>query len=335
MTSEEGMVCVPSPFKIILPQTAKTWYLLTTEIPGVPPMPEDDATTTVNVGNIHVDRATVTNPGPDRKQMLLQMTPLISLLITVVALVISSLWQVWQNRTTTAQKIDEDWRDSLEKISDDKDALISTLEMETFLKEPQYRARAEFVIGTKLPKIADKDEYDAVFQDMRNRTILLNEMTLLTVSRAITSDLGSQYALLPKDKRDSHTFAAFLLDPESAGMEGTQLNEVLTNTWKLDSTIRKLQAVWKTSGVSQNSDVSGIEFYGGSQPAIDFTGISFPSNADFGGSEFLGECIVTDPAVKSLNHCAAATQLVPPPVPPAPTSSARTPAASTPAPAAK
>jgi hypothetical protein len=292
-------------------------------------MPEDDATTTVNVGNIHVDRATVTNPGPDRKQMLLQMTPLISLLITVVALVISSLWQVWQNRTTTSQKIDEDWRDSLEKISDDKDALISTLEMETFLKEPQYRARAEFVIGTKLPKIMDKDEYDAVFQDMRNRTILLNEMTLLTVSRSITSDLSSQYALLPKDKRDSNTFAAFVLDPESAGVEGASLNEVLTNTWKLDSTIRKLQAVWKSSGVSQNADVSGIAFYGGGQPAIDFTGISFPANADFGGSDFIGECIVTDPALKSLNHCAPAARPAPPPVPPPPTSSIRTPAPAT------
>jgi hypothetical protein len=274
-------------------------------------MPEDDPKGTVNVGNIHVDKAVVTNPRPkDERQAWLQMTPLLSVLITGIALITTSALQVWQTHTSALQKTDDDWRTALSKISDDQDPVVGSLEMETFLSVVKYRERAGTIIAVKVPKIADKEEFDAVFAVLPERTDKFNQLNLIAVARTITSNLQDQYVAiakrLPEAQRASKTFADFVLAPESFPLEGKELDSILSETWKLDSTIHGLRTVWtrksQTAPVSpENLDLSGIEFYGTGK-GDDFTGISF-KGADLSGSEFIGQCIVTDPDAQRFVHC--------------------------------
>jgi hypothetical protein len=278
-------------------------------------MSDDDSSVAVSVGNIHVDKAVVTNQPPrSGRETLLKLTPLLSVLITGIALITSSGLQVWQTRSDSTQKTEEDWRAALDKVADQQDPLVGSLEMQSFMTNPKYRSRSGSIIAVKLPKIADAEEFDAAFAVMPDRIDKTNQDVLIHVARSISQDLQEHYnqdlKLLSTNKQAGKTFSAFILNPDDFDLDAKELTYVLTQTWKLDSTIRGLQRVWTrkdadTAVSPEGEDLSQIEFYGAGSTvdkAINFTGVSF-KNADLSNSAFLGNCIVTDPTAQAVAQC--------------------------------
>jgi hypothetical protein len=302
----------------VLSLSAESWYQLTTQF-RESPMSSEESTVAVSVGNIHVDKAVVsTQPPMSNRETLLKLTPLLSVLITGIALITSSGLQVWQTHSDSTQKTEEDWRAALDKVADQEDPLVGSLEMQSFMTNPKYRDRSGSIIAVKLPKIPDAEEFDAAFAVMPDRIDKTNQDVLIHVARSISQDLQDHYnddlKLLPEGQRTGKTLSGFLLNPDDFDLTATELNYVLTQTWKLDSTIRGLQRVWTRkdadSAVSpEGEDLSQIEFYGAGSTldkAINFTGVSF-KDADLGNSAFLGNCIVTDPSAKAVSQCVTPT----------------------------
>lgn len=274
-------------------------------------MPDEDSPVAVSIDTIHVDQAVVSAaPRKSTRQTLIELTPLLSVLITAAALVTTSVLQLWQTHSIAAQKVDEEWRTALAKISDDQDALVGTLEMQSFLDEERYRLRAGSIIAVKLPRISDKDEFDAAFAEMPNHIDNTNQVQLINIAKSLSNDLRDAYTTVmktePPGNLSDSSFEHFLVSPEDFISDGKRLDQLQSATWKLDSTTRGLQKIWTRKGMTthltpEKMDLSEIVFYGAEKP-IDFTGVSF-RGANLDHSEFVGRCIVKAPEADKINHC--------------------------------
>ena len=265
----------------------------------------EDAKTSValSVDHLKVDRVSIWNS--DRTGTLVKLAPLITAFVTAVALLVSTATNAWLSEAGMVERNNTAWRNALEKVSmEDKQAVVGTLEMQTFFGDKEYGKQARAIAAVLLPRVSDPSAFDTALYQMRNGSRSLNELHYATMARTITSSLHNLYVLakgsrtadqLPPDS----SFENFVQHPE-AFVQGTAeadwLERAQGETWKLDSVSNILSDSWKqsnTHAIASSMDLSGIIFSG-----HDFSGIDFRA-VDMEGSSFVGSCKVDPQALPS------------------------------------
>ena len=270
--------------------------------------PQPPAQTPIDVEQVNIENVTVTNPGPTEKRSAfhnwVSLTPLLSVLITGAALASTSAIQLWQNHTASTQKVDSDWRTSLEKVSlDEKEAAIGAFEMQSFFGSDKYGAQARSIASALLPNIVDEREFDAAFFVMLPWTDNKNQNDLVNVARSITNNLAdlqeaSRHLDPAHPQPADASFENFIQNPDQFFDPATHsdfIKRAQTEAWKLESVSNGLSSLWTSSRLSSHiqprgQDLSGIVFLGNNFKGVDFRAASLDH------SEFVGSCTV-DPSL--------------------------------------
>lgn len=230
---------------------------------------------------------------------LAALTPLLSILIAALTLFSTSLIQIYQSRSSSAQKEDSDWRQALEKISlDENSAAIGTFEMQSFFEGERHKVQARSISAALMPNITDKYEFDAAFFVLLGQTNQNNQTDVVGIARTLSIQLRGLYdtAVILKGCKGSPdcTFVEFVHHPEKFYDNATQsdaLQRTLSDLWKLESVGSGLHSIWvsKGNGASVHPgdlDLGGIVFLNN-----DFSNIDF-SKASMEEAEFIGKCPV-------------------------------------------
>jgi hypothetical protein len=230
---------------------------------------------------------------------LAALTPLLSILIAALTLFSTSLIQIYQSRSSSAEKEDSDWRAALEKI-EDRSAAIGTFEMQSFFEGERHKVQARSLSAALMPNITDKYEFDAAFFALLVRTNQDNQADVVGIARTLSIELHGLYdaAVVLKGCKGSPdcTFVEFVRHPEKFYDNASQsdaLRNTLSDLWRLDSVGSGLRSMWVSKGDGAgvrpgDLDLGGIVFLNN-----DFSNIDF-SKASMEEAEFIGKCPVNE-----------------------------------------
>lgn len=259
-------------------------------------MSDAEPSVALAVDHLKVDKVSIWNSS--EASVLVKLTPLLSVFITGIALLVSSGIQVWQGTSGNQEKTETAWRGALEKVTlEDKQAIVAALEMQTFFEDKRYGEQARALATVILPKVTDPDAFDTALFAMRGGPRAMNERHYASMARAITNELHNLHASAMQSRGDGSvatdsTFGDFVEHPERFLNDTTQTRELhmaQADTWKLDSISDILHNTWRdarTQQLPRDTDLSGIALMN-----RDFSGIDF-RNAGMDGAMFLGACKV-------------------------------------------
>jgi hypothetical protein len=263
------------------------------------------------------DTAPTANARPRRSKIsriLHEVTPLLSVLFTLVAFATSIHFQMVQADRDAVDKRDAQWRSALEKISADKNsASWSAFEMETFFTVDPYSGQARATAANLLPQTPDRGAFDIVFFQMAKTSDQTNLTEILGIARQVSNDVRDAHDTAVRHHVKSPladtSLAAFLSDPasfydENDAVEHDELVKTLTEMWKLESVSRGLSQLWQgVHGYPHlsvgSADLTNILFLNN-----DFSGVDF-KKASMNEGGFYGSCLVDKDLLPSpdIYHC--------------------------------
>lgn len=243
---------------------------------------------------------------PDKsyfKRAMDVLVPLLPVGITAATFLISYHFQVVQQTSQAASAEDTEWRKALEPIGkkDSGAAALGAFEMESFFtKNGHHFAQARAIDASLLPRIDDKFTFDVLFFDLIPETTQDSLNQIVTIDSLITTQLRELYSAAIGNHQNEHlpkdmSFRNFIEHPAAFFDESTQstdLNDVLTKTWELDSVTDGLRALWLGDYADHHltpdkQSLGDTVFLNG-----DFTGVDFRHTASMGDVQFYGDCKV-------------------------------------------
>lgn len=262
-------------------------------------MAQSAVSTLVDVQKVDIDQVNVGGTSTTKSstaQTLNALTPLLTVLITAIGLVLTSCLQLVQKHTDTLQKVDTDWRAAVEKISLDEDtAANGVFEMQSFFDDSKYGEQAKTIAAAVLPSVSNTSEFDAAFFELLGYSNQRNQEQIISIARNVSNQIRescNDFAI--SARKDSgfcdRSIGDFVINPQryfSEEKQSDQIKKVLTETWKLDSVDGGQSALWQNQRFKPAAaDLSGLIFYNTNLEGIDLTATSMD------GVVFTGNCKV-------------------------------------------
>lgn len=279
-------------------------------------MDKPQETPLVDVAKVNIDNVNVAGAGKrdEIAQRLIALTPLLTVLATVIGVVFTFCYQIYQTKTTSNDQQDVEWHAALDKVSWNGDTPEpGAFQLVSFAEKPRYKAEARSIEATLLPQMSNKYEFDSIFFLLLKDTDNSSQLDIIAIARNESNRLRDIYAhsvMHEKKTADNSDLERFVLNPEDFLTEDSQENDLrqaLDDTWKLDSTIHGLSTLWNHSGGSgtdkiepAEADLSGIIFLNNHFDGVDF------SRASMDDTHFVGNCSVDQakfPQNAPSRHC--------------------------------
>lgn len=271
--------------------------------------------TMVDVQNVDIDHVNLTNVSKSNAaQTWVALTPLLTVLITAVGLVLSFWIQMVQQHNTARQKIDSDWRAAIEKAAaNEGSSAFIALEMQSFEADPVYGRLAKSIAIGALPTVNNQFQFDTAYAGLIEHTEADDQDEVISIARNLSLRLMKLHdSALQGLQSDSgladKSLANYVAHPERFYPEGArtpQLQEAEQAAWELDSVSAGLSTLWHGTKTIRairpgSVDLSGVIFLNHDYKGIDFTRTSMDE------TYFFGDCSVDLerlPPVRQVAQC--------------------------------
>lgn len=219
---------------------------------------------------------------------------------TVALALVTLLFQIIQYAYTAHQgrKADESkqWKDALKDVTftGDPKAVGAALNVETFLRSPEYNARAKAVIAGLLPYVTDVNAFDHLFDSLLQQTSWADDSiqlyaTAKSVSVAYATQADAIYAPDHKASIPPALWGRFhqelsneLMDLADKSEFSPEVAEAKRREWEIDTITSGLVSFWRKQGTrprwgksTEPMDLQGVILrYDGDAP-VDLSKLDF------------------------------------------------------------
>jgi len=205
--------------------------------------------------------------GSDVRFWATTLTPLVSVLIAVLALIFQG-YQFGQDQVSKSRaQEDTDWREAMKSLNYDSPdhQLATAMSMKSFFDIARYGEQARAVAASTLPAATNVGGFDSVWFAMLSRSDLQNQIDLVDVAQKVALSAWQRWEALAGDGQKRYEVGTLPFVKTRVNSISPKDAEFSVDAWKLGSISKGLVDLWtgktgKKDGKAspQEQDLSSI-----------------------------------------------------------------------------
>jgi hypothetical protein len=207
------------------------------------------------------------------------LTPVLSVLITALALVFQAQQFKKTSETQARQSEDEKWRESMKAVSlaDPKSSMVGALAMQTFFRSERYSPQSQMIAAALLPNVNNVTGFDEVFDELvrsvdKDRQYLITGIgSMLLMAAREEHHLTVPTLVNPSETPPFLEHDVTSIDPNPDFTRGGETMRDKVLAWELDSVSQGLSRLWLTRKFSPDKYLVSIVIENASFAGIDFS----------------------------------------------------------------